>query len=185
MVVGRKPDLTSARTEASHTGNAPPSPQDAQGTIVELSPPDDMSGPGLQAWDVIVPPLLAAKILRPEDVPLVVEACESWALVWYFRKALWAEIQASTPDSQEIKRLRSGWNDSLRQARLLLSDLGVGPVSRIRTGLMARSEGGITMPSLGELGVEQDDDDGSGSPGAGDRAGAIAAAAAAPGNQVP
>lgn len=156
MVVGRKPDLTAARTGASHDGRPAPSPQDAQGTLRNLQPPDDLNEQSREAWDILVPPLLAANILREEDIPLVVEACEAWALVWWFRRQLWAEINGQN-DTQRVKHLRVGWTDSLRQARMLLSDLGVGPVSRIRTGLMSRSEGGIKLPSLAELGVGQDD----------------------------
>lgn len=150
-VVGRPPDLVSQRTGASHTPER--DSRDAVGTLTHMEPPEGMSVEAAEAWHIMVPPMLDAKILRPEDAPLLVEACEAWAMVWYFRRALWGEIHG-TADGQEIKRLRSGWDASLRQARGLLAELGIGPVSRIRTGLMkAGAAGGIQIPTAGELGA--------------------------------
>lgn len=134
-MVGRPPDLTAQRT-----GDNPVDSRDAAGTVTHMTPPEGLSVEAEEAWHIIVPPLLQAKILRPEDAPLLIEACEAWAMVWYFRRAMWGEIQG-TADASEIKRLRSGWDASLRQARGMLAELGIGPVARIRTGLMKAGGG--------------------------------------------
>jgi phage terminase small subunit len=143
---GAKPDVVSQRTGAS---NRPaPDPADAAGEITWMEKPE-LSELGGQVWDQITPPLFTAKILRLEDVIMLVEVCEAWGLVWYFRKALWTEINGMN-DSNEVKRLRAGWAQSLSHARSMLGDLGVGPVSRIRTGLMKASSGGLLdeLPGL-------------------------------------
>lgn len=147
-VVGRPPDLVSTRTGASNRPER--DARDAVGTLTHMDPPDDLSPEARDAWEVIVPPMLEAKILRPEDAALLIEACEAWAMVWYFRRAFWGEVNG-TADAAEMKRLRSGWDASLRQARGLLGELGVGPVSRIRTGLMKAGNGGGLVGMMPEV----------------------------------
>lgn len=143
---GAKPDLVSQRTGASNRDEV--SPADAAGEITWMEKPE-LSKTGGEVWDQITPALFKAKILRDEDIILLVEVCEAWGLVWYFRRALWTEIEGAN-DSNEIKRLRAGWSQSLQHARAMLGDIGVGPVSRIRTGLMKSATSG------GLLGAIQD-----------------------------
>lgn len=144
-VGGAKPDLVSQRTGASNREEV--SPADAAGTITWMEPPAELSHTGREVWDQVAAPLFKAKILREEDIILLVEVCEAWGLVWYFRRALWAEIEGMN-DSTEVKRLRAGWVQSLQHARTMLGDIGIGPVARIRTGLMkTATTGGL----LGEI----------------------------------
>lgn len=142
---GAKPDLISQRTGASN--REAPDPAAAAGEIVAMDPPPGLSKLGREVWDQITPALFKAKILREEDIIMLVEVCEAWGLVWYFRRALWREIEGSN-DSNEVKRLRAGWAQSLQHARTMLGDLGVGPVSRIRTGLMKSATGGGLLDEL-------------------------------------
>lgn len=139
-IPGRKPDLVAQRTEASNRDL--PEAADAAGTVVSMERPDDqLSELGREVWDQITPALFRAKILREEDLLLLIEVCEAWGLVWHFRRALWDEINGVN-DSSEVKRLRAGWAQALGHATSMLGDLGIGPVNRIRTGLMKRGGSG-------------------------------------------
>jgi len=152
-IAGRPPDLVSQRTGASHVEQR--TVADAAGTLTHMEMPDELSALGQQIWQVVIPPLLEAKILRPEDALLLVEVCEAWGLVYYFRRALWIEIEGSN-DGNEVKRLRTGWLQSLAAARGMLNELGIGPVARVRTRLI---QAGATGGLLGQLPSAGDHDD--------------------------
>lgn len=144
-VGGPKPDLVAQRLGASNVPDRAPT-----GDVVELLPPDQLSPKGRVVWDTVVPVLVKSRVLREEDLLLVVEACEAWALVTHFRVLLWREIDGSN-DPAEIKRLRTSWADALRLAKSLSQDLGIGPVSRMRIGL-AEAGAASLLAQLGEEG---------------------------------
>lgn len=155
---GAKPDVVSDKLSASHY--LQPDPSMAGGTLSEIPTPATLSPGGSEVWDLIVPPLLGAGILREDDLVLLVECAETWAASEHFRKRMWdlldeqkeidrqlADTSALSSDdlrillardeAQEgrVKRARVGWMQSLQRAQSLSADLGLGPVARVRLGL--------------------------------------------------
>lgn len=158
MTTGRKPDVVSDKLSASHY--LQPDPSMAGGTLTEITVPATLSEGGAAVWELIVPPLLGAGILREDDLVLLVECAESWAASEHFRQRMWDLIEEqeqidrqladtsgmdgdelkilwAREEAQEgrIKRARVGWMQSLQRAQSLSADLGLGPVARVRLGL--------------------------------------------------
>lgn len=150
-VGGAKPDLVSRALGSSHRSGGAPDPADAAGTVVRWEKPVDiLSREGAAVWDTLVPPLLEARVLRPEDIILVVECCETWGLAHRFRTELQNEMNGLN-DPDTVKKIRASWIQTLTQARSLMSELGLGPVSRARLGF-GRTGGGLLdkIPMFGE-----------------------------------
>ena len=160
-VSGRKPSTEAARTGAGHRQHADPS--QAGGYIVELEPPEELSKGGLEVWEVVVPDLVKSGVLRADDLVILVECCEAWAIARKFRSNLWAaldtqdtvmaelelllgtgvaeaddfKIASARAEAAEasVKRARSGWTAAFKAALSSSADLGLGPVARVRLGL--------------------------------------------------
>ena len=165
---GRRPTTI----EPTLTGHHPqPDPSAAGGTIVALEAPEELSAEGRGIWDIITPELIKGRVLRPDDVPMLVEACEAWALTRKFRQQLWQAVRAydalagaepgpdSTPEDHEVwvaqldmasaivKRTRSAWTASYKAASSAAGDLGLGPTNRVRLGL-AQVQGASLLDAL-------------------------------------
>ncbi len=170
-VGGRKPSTEAARTGAGH--RPLPDPKAAGGTITAMDPPDELSRGARDVWDIITPDLFASKTLRTDDLILLVESCEAWAIARWFRAELWRLIdeqerlqaECDQEDLSEeardrayagiercetrIKRCRAGWANAFKNAESASGDLGVGPVARVRLGL-AKLEGASLIDALNQ-----------------------------------
>ena len=99
-----------------------------------MEPPADISEAAREMWDLITPDLVEHKLLKPSDLPLLIEMVEALALAKRFRERLLTEMDGMN-DPAEVKRLRTAWVDALRSASSLAGDFGIGPVARVRLGL--------------------------------------------------
>lgn len=167
-VGGRRPNTMTPVLKGHHP------PRDASaagGYIVQMDPPEELSAEGLAVWETITPELVKGKVLRMDDLPLLVEACEAWALVRKFRQQLWSAVEemdramaAETPAdpdeakkhiarieilSGQVKRARSAWTAAYRVAMSAAGDLGLGPTARVRLGL-AQVQGMSLLESIGQ-----------------------------------
>jgi phage terminase small subunit len=145
-----------------------PDPQAAGGTIEELVPPPDMHPDAQEVWRIVTPDLVDAKVLRPSDLPLLGEFCESLALAARNRlMADAAEVRLvaameAGPDegegskdftarldmwSQMQKRHRTAHLQYAKLAISLASEFGISPVARVRLGL-AKIQGTSLLASL-------------------------------------
>ena len=146
-IPGSKPDLVSQRTGASHVPAVDPG--DAAGTIVDMPPPPELTDAAKQIWDITIPSLIQAKVLRPEDVPLLIEFAEAMASARAFRHELKVEEDTYGLGSIEAKRLRTGYIQMLKVATSLASEFGISPVARVRLGLM-RAGGASLLGIIGD-----------------------------------
>jgi phage terminase small subunit len=147
-------------------------PSAAGGYITEIEPPEDLSEEGLHYWNLITPELVAGRVLRADDIPLLVECCEAWAFVRTFRKALrdaldryeqalalpapQGDLEAMKAHdallemrSAEVKRTRAGWTQAYKAALSASGDLGLGPVARVRLGL-AKVQGASLLGQIAQ-----------------------------------
>lgn len=145
-------------------------PSQAGGYIVAFEPPDELSKGGRDIWETITPELVKGRVLRMDDIPILIEACEAWALTRTFRRQLWkavqmyeevAENEPKDPAEFEawsakldaasavVKRTRSAWVAAYRVASSAAGDLGLGPTARVRLGL-AQVQGQSLLESLTE-----------------------------------
>lgn len=166
-VGGRRPNTIEPTLKGHHPQ---PDPSAAGGTIVELPEPvDELSEEGLRIWRLITPELVKGRVLRMDDIPLLVEACEAWALTRKFRQQLWEAVNGldrlmemeapHDPDQREehyalvelasgqVKRARSAWTSAYKAAMSAAGDLGLGPTARVRLGL-AQVQGQSLLESL-------------------------------------
>lgn len=165
-IPGRRPDLLSARLDAHH--GSQPDPGSAGGTLVALEPPIDLTPGALAIWTVVLPPLLEARVLRPDDIVLLIEFCETIAMarghrlsITYWQKVIDdAEEHGATgmeePKdflarlemmSMRVKRERAGYHAAMRLGVSLASEFGISPVARVRLGL-AKVQGASLLDSL-------------------------------------
>lgn len=153
-IPGRRPDLLTPRLEASH--REMPDPATAGGTIVELERPDVLTDDAVVVWEQVVPDLVAAKVLREQDLVLLIEFCEQVGMARRARERLVAmqvELDRAMEDgpqpgeepkdyiarvdawSQAVKRERSSYVALMRLAYSAASEFGISPVARVRLGL--------------------------------------------------
>lgn len=147
-----------AEIEASRAGPT--------GTVVSMEPPPDLTADAQDLWRVILPDLIALKVFRLSDAPMLAELCRSLG----YARAFAAEIDVLTlelgkiaegwrgavPEEDSIKnydlmsgtlkRARSGYTQMMRTAMNLAADFAVSPVSRLRLGLMVAK--GNTLGAL-------------------------------------
>lgn len=157
-VPGAKPTVVASLGLSTSRSESGPDPRDAGGDIVSIDTPETLSARGRDVWDLIVPPLLDAKVLRQDDLVLLVECAESWAASEHFRERMWdlirrqdeietnidaghlhgddLKVALSTLElyDGQVKRARTAWQQSLRSAVQLGGELGLGPVARVRLG---------------------------------------------------
>lgn len=146
MVSGRKPDLLAKRAPSDPRQEVDPA--DAGGTIDHLDPPAELTDEALEVWQTILPPLIESKVLREDDLPLTIELCESIALAKEFRTRLWQELKGLN-DPDEVKRLRTSYNQMLSASTSLASEFGLSPVSRVRLGL-TKLQGQSLLDAIGD-----------------------------------
>lgn len=165
-IAGRRPDLVTQRLDAGH--RPVPDPQNAGGTLVALDPPEDLTPAALQVWNVVIPSLLEARVLRPEDIILIVEFCEVIAMARKHRadmdtwiKHLEQAYEDGATDfeepknflarlemmSQRVKKDRTGYHQAMRLGVSLASEFGISPVARVRLGL-AKVQGASLLAVL-------------------------------------
>lgn len=171
-VGGAKPSVVSDKLQSSH--GVEPHPSMAGGTLKAIETPEVLSEGGRGIWQLIVPPLLDAGILREDDLVLLVECAEAWAASETFRKRMWQAIKLEEEleekcfsgelhgddlavalaqlegQDQRVKRARAGWLQALRAAQSLSADLGLGPVARVRLGL-AKVQGASLLEILRQM----------------------------------
>jgi hypothetical protein len=156
MVAGAKPKIIADRLPNERTIQR--DPRQAGGSLTALETPASLSPRGALMWEVIAPPLLEAKVLREDDVPMLIECAETFAASVYFRDRMWALVEKQErldnegldglePDEltaklreidmidQQVKRARAAWLQALTAAQRLSDGLGLGPVARVRLGL--------------------------------------------------
>lgn len=141
----------------------------AGGEIVELDPPAGLSPGAVAVFEQMTPALLRAKVLREDDIPMLEQCCEAWAMARYYRTRTWTLIDRLERAQDELdgldgdefreklselevldgsmKRARAGWNQSSTLAARLSSELGLGPVARVKLGL-ARVQGQSLLEAL-------------------------------------
>lgn len=169
MSGGRQPDLVAARSGLRNDNRPVVDPRMAGGTLVELQAPAELSPYGREVFDMMTPALLSARVLREDDVPILIECVEAWAMARWYRKRTWAlmeeleksDLQRSLLSGDELrdhlvevemldgslKRARAGWNQSATLAARLSSDMGLGPVARVKLGL-AKVQGQSLIEAL-------------------------------------
>lgn len=133
-----------------------------------MEPPEDLTEDARELWRIILPDLIALKVFRLSDAPMLAELCRSLG----YARAFAVEIDMLTlelgkiaeswrdasPDADSIeryemlsgalKRARSGYTQMMRTAMNLAGDFAVSPVSRLRLGLMVAK--GNTLGALRE-----------------------------------
>jgi phage terminase small subunit len=141
----------------------------AGGTLEALTPPASLSPAAQEVFEVITPVLLDSKVLREDDIPMLEQCCEAWAMARYYRTRTWALIDQLDRASAQLdmlsgdelrdqlaevemfdgslKRARAGWNQATILAARLSAELGLGPVARVRLGL-ARVQGQSLLEAL-------------------------------------
>lgn len=174
-IPGRRPNVTTPVLPGHHPERDPSA---AGGYITELETPEALTPEAAVIWETIVPELVKGKVLREDDLVMLMEACEAWAIAIWFRRHLQRqqkiydeflnEDPPRDPDerekwekrgeraSAEVKRLRSGWNAAYKMALAASGDLGLGPVARVRLGL-AKVQGASLLDALSEnVSVQKD-----------------------------
>lgn len=169
MTAGPKPGILPATANMRNDHREAPDPSAAGGTITRLDPPESLSPGGVEIFNAITPVLIQSKVLREDDLPMLEQCCEAWALSRYYRTRTW-EIAARLDKSEaeldllsgdelrdhlaevemldgSMKRARAGWNQATILAARLSAELGLGPVARVRLGL-ARVQGASLLEAL-------------------------------------
>lgn len=118
------------------------------GDVVEMAPPPDLTPDAAGLWEVAVTDLIALRMFRASDAPMLAEFCSSLAMARSFRRQI-QELEPAIEDalkrkdydtagalSEIVKRTRSGYVASLKLAQSIGGDFGMTPTARLRLGLM-------------------------------------------------
>lgn len=106
----------------------PSSPAD-----LTIPAPETLSDDAAVYWRQVVPSLITHDILIDADLPLVVNFCRAMALADRFHAELEGDVDLS---GDAVKRTRVGYERQVALALRLAGELGIGPVPRVRLGLM-------------------------------------------------
>jgi P27 family predicted phage terminase small subunit len=151
-VSGRKPvpggDVEKAAARAPATGD-----------IVAMDPPEDLSPEARELWNIAISDLIAVKMFRLSDAPMLSEFCAALAMARDFRREidtlgpmlrrLYEEknYEAAEQVSGSIKRARSGYIQMLKLAQSIGGDFGMSPVARLRLGIM-KAQGAAALHEM-------------------------------------
>lgn len=169
MTAGPKPGILPVTANMRNDHREAPDPRMAGGTLSALTPPPSLSEGAREVFEAITPVLLDSKVLREDDLPMLEQCCEAWAMARYYRTRTWMLIERlDKADAQvhllsgdelrdqlaevemfdgSLKRARAGWNQATILATRLSAELGLGPVARVRLGL-ARVQGQSLIEAL-------------------------------------
>lgn len=126
---GPKPNLTGGSEPKPFipTGDAP--------SESLIPSPAQLSLKARGKWDIIMSDMASMRVYKASDVIMLTELCESLAMLERFRMRM-----VALPDSQlgspEAKVLRTGYAEYFRIANTLADNYGLGPVPRMRLGLL-------------------------------------------------
>lgn len=119
------------------------------GDVVTMDAPEDLTSDARGLWEIAVADLIALKVFRISDAPMLAEFCSCLAMAREFREEisiLSPELRRAYSDkdfdraeqiSGSLKRARSGYVQTLKLAQSLGADFAMTPVARLRLGLMA------------------------------------------------
>lgn len=118
-------------------------------------PPDDLPPAAAEIWAALVPELDKLKVYRPQDRFLLGELCFALAMAQSFRRAFTrliedVDVSVDAAGAPEMKRVRTGYVESVDLARKLAADLGIPTVERVRLGL-ATLQGNSLLAGLENL----------------------------------
>lgn len=159
-----KPSLeTQTQTIAIPTGDPDSLP---------VEPLEELTPEGADAWAILLPDLINSGVFRKSDALMLVELCEMLGAAKAYRAEIRrlqpqlkrmdqescdpsrpAEERSAAADAAEylsgrIKRARTAYLQTVKQAQSLAAEFGVSPVARIRLGLM-RLQGSSLLQALG------------------------------------
>lgn len=140
-VSGRKP-VPGGEVARARAGLEP-------GDVVAMDAPEDLTPEAAELWEIAVTDLIALKMFRLSDAPMLSEFCSSLAMAREFRREIdslqpklrqaMAEenFEAADAISGMLKRARSGYVQMFKLAQSVSGDFGMSPVARLRLGIMA------------------------------------------------
>lgn len=138
---GPKPQLTGGESPKAYvpTGDAAPE--------ALIPPPAQLSLKARDKWNAIMSDMASMRVYKSSDIIMLTELCECLAMLERFRMRLVA-LPDSDLGSPEGKVLRTGYAEYFRIANSLADNYGLGPVARMRLGLL-KIHGTTLLEKLG------------------------------------
>lgn len=118
--------------------------------------PADLSEQAAQVWSLCVSEMAANRSLRESDLPLIRSYCETIDIMWQAAASITKygaliEFEELNDDGDVVGRSIKPnpavrmHKDATGTARLLAGELGLSPMSRIRSGLMEAATGSMVI----------------------------------------
>jgi hypothetical protein len=143
---GRKPNVLTQRSGSSHNPQPDVSVL-AVGALQEhIDPPDILTEEAHPYWVIMSDALVDARVLREEHIPMLIEACEAFALAAATREQLWDAIK-SGEEPKYVGKLRTNYVSISGLAKGYAAEIGISPVAQVRLGLL-KAQGSSILDAL-------------------------------------